>query len=132
MKRPDGGECRFRARVNLARRGADVLEPERDFAGDAGEDHLVLRILEDGRDGACEVRRACQPGVLPGDDDPAGERPTVEVRNEARERAEKGRLPRPGAAEKRDDLAFRELERHVDERRPVHKRVPERQPVDRG
>src|SRR5947209_16129942 len=76
------------------RRGADVLQTEGDLGLDPAQDDLVLRILEDRGDGARELGGPQPPGVEPADVDTAREPPTVEVRDEAGERAEEGRLAR--------------------------------------
>ena len=73
------------------------------FARDRHHD-LVLRILEDGRHRAGELGRSVAARVEPGDDDPAGEAATVEVRHEPGERAQERRLPGARRAEERDDL----------------------------
>ena len=102
---PNLGERGVHARPDLTRRRADVLEAEGDLVRDRPEDDLVLGILEERRNLACEVGRAEPPGVPAGDHDAALESPAVEVRNEPCERAEERRLAGTGRAEQRDDLA---------------------------
>ena len=120
------------ARPDLAGRPADVLEAEGDLVRDPAEDDLVLGILEEGCNLACEVGRAEPPGVPAGDHDPAPEPPAVEVRNEPRQRAEERRLARAGRAEQRHDLARLDPERDVRERGLLRARVGEREPLDLG
>src|SRR4029453_13334691 len=95
----------MRPRPYLVGRRADILEPEGDLVLDAAEDDLVLGILEEGGELACEIRRPKAPRVLAGDHDPALEAAAVEVRDEARERPQKQRLAGAGGAGHRDDLA---------------------------
>jgi hypothetical protein len=78
----DRGERIERPRLDLDGRSADILEPESDLVQDAREDHLVLRILEERRDGSSERRRAVASRVEAGDLDPARERAAVEMRHE--------------------------------------------------
>ena len=130
VRRADRLERLPRARRDLARRRPEVLEPERDLRLYAGKDDLLLRILEDRRDGSGELGRPVGPSVETGDRDPAGEAPAVEVRHEARERAEQRRLPRAGRSQADDELAGRELERDAVEGGSAGVGVRERQPVD--
>ena len=84
----DGSKRLQRVRNDLERRSADVLETERDFARDPREDDLLLRILEQRRDGSGERRRPSRARIPSVDLDPPLEPPTVEVRHETGERAE--------------------------------------------
>jgi len=106
-----------RARPDLLGGDAEVLEPERHLVLHPGHDDLVLRILEDRGHGACKIGGAVRPRVEPGDDDAAGERSPVEVRDETRECAQQRRLAAARGAEKRDDLARLEVEGDVPHRR---------------
>ncbi len=110
-------------------RGADVLEPERDLGGDAPEDDLVLRILEDRRDRSGELGRPRAARVAAGDLDAALEAAAVEPRHEPGERAHERRLAGAGRAEQQHDLAALDLERDVAQRRR-RLRVREREPLD--
>ena len=102
-----------RARLNLLRRCADVLQAEGDLVEDASEDHLALGVLEQRRHGSGQARRAVPPGVETGDLDPAGETATVEVRNEPGERAKQRRLAGAGPAEYQRDLSRGQTRGHV-------------------
>src|SRR5205814_2255856 len=92
-----------------------------------GEHDLVLRILEDDRRRAGELRGARAPRVEAADDDTSREAAAVEVRDEPRERAEERRLPGARRPEKRDDLAGLERERDAVEGRPLPIRIGEAQ-----
>ena len=108
VERVDGVEGALDPRPDLRRRDAEVLEPERDLVRRDRHHDLVLRILEDRRHRPGELGRPGAARVEAGDHDPAREAAAVEVRHEAGERAEQGRLARPGGPEQRDDLARRE------------------------
>ena len=131
MERVDRRERPLDARPDLGRRDAEVLEPERNLVRSDRHHDLVLRILEDGRHRAGELRRAGAAGVEPGDDDPAREAAPVEVRHEPRERAQQRRLAGARRAEERDDLPGLQLERDAAERRR-RSRVGEREAADGG
>ena len=120
------------ARPDLARRRADVLEPEGDLVLDAAEDDLVLGILEEGGDVAGEIGRPEAPGVLARDHDAALEPAAVEVRDEPRERAQERRLAGARRAEHRHDLARLDAERHVRERGARRAGIPEGEARDLG
>ncbi len=83
---------------------------------DPAEDDLILGILEEGCDLAGEIGGPEPPRVQAGDHDPALEAPAVEVRDEARERAQECRLARARRAEERHDLARLDPKRDVRER----------------
>ena len=102
---------------DLGGRYAQILESERHLVGSDRHHDLVLRILEDGRHRAGELRRASAASVEPGDDDAAREAAPVEVRHEPRERAQQRRLAGARRAEERNDLPGLELERDAVERR---------------
>jgi hypothetical protein len=108
-----GGERRLDGGRDRGRRRADVLEPERDLGGDPPEHDLLLRILEDRRDRARELRRAGAARVAARDLDPALEAAAVEPRHEAGEGADERRLAGTGRAEEEHDLAGLDRERHV-------------------
>jgi hypothetical protein len=72
---------------DLGRRGADVLEAERDLVRDLAHHNLVLGILEHRGHRPRELGRPCRPGVDAADDDAPAHRPAVEVRHERRQRA---------------------------------------------
>ncbi len=55
MFRTDDRQRLEHARLDLARRHAEVLQPERDLGRDAREDHLVLGILKERRDRSGEL-----------------------------------------------------------------------------
>ena len=116
-------------RPDLARRNADVFEPEGDLVRDDGHHDLVLGILEDRRNGAGKLGRPGPPSIEPGDDDPTREAAPVEVRHESGERAQQRRLAGPGGTEESHDLSRLERQRHVPQRRR-RRRVRERQAVD--
>ena len=84
----DRGERRARARHDLVRRRAEVLEPERHLGEHARQHDLVLGLLEHGRHGPGEVRGPRRSRVAPADDDASGETAAVEVRHEPGERAQ--------------------------------------------
>ena len=65
-----------------------VLQAERDLVQDAGEDDLVLGVLEERCNGSCQAGRAVASGVEPGDLDAAGETTAVKMGYEPRERTE--------------------------------------------
>jgi hypothetical protein len=117
VERVHGGERPLGPWPDLRGRDAQVLEPERDLVGDDRHDHLVFRILEDAGDRPRELGGPRDARVELGDDHRAGEAAPVEVRHEARERAQERRLPRPGRAEQRHHLPRLELERDPVERR---------------
>ena len=129
MRRADGRERGVRPREDLVRPGADVLEPERDLRLDLPEDDLILRILEDRRDGARERRRMRAARVAAGDLDAAAEGAAVEPRHEPAERAHERRLAGARRAEHEDDLAGVDPQRDVVERRR-RSRIGEGQPLD--
>ena len=97
-------ECALDPGPDLGGRDAEVLEPESDLVRDDRHHDLVLGVLEDRRDRAGELGRACAARVEPRDDDPARKAAAVEVRDEPCERAEQRRLAGSGRAEQRDDL----------------------------
>jgi hypothetical protein len=121
-----------RPRPDLIRRRPDVLEPEGNLVRDPPEYDLVLGILEERGDRAGEVGRPEAPRVHAGDDDTPLEPPAVEVRDEARERAEERRLAGAGRSEHRHDLARLERERDVPKRGPLGVGVPEGEVLDLG
>ena len=125
----DGRQRSLRARQDRLRRHADVLEPEGDLRLDLREDDLILRILEDGRDRARELRRMRVARVAAGDLDAAAEVPAVEPRHEPAERAHERRLAGAGGAEHEHDLARVDPERDAVERR-CRARIGEGQPLD--
>jgi hypothetical protein len=127
MPGADGMERRRRRRLDPCGRRADVLQSEGDLGLDTREDDLILRILEDARDGSGKLGRPGAPRVHPGDLDAPGENASVEVRDEPGERAQKRRLPSTGGAEEADDLALLKGERHRVERRPIGARIAVRQ-----
>jgi len=98
---------------DLARRRADVLEAERNLANDAREHDLLLWVLEQHRDRPGELRGSCGARVSSIHDDATLEPAAVEVRDEARKRAEQRRLARAGRAEEEHDLARLDREGHV-------------------
>ena len=116
-------------RPDLVGRHRHVLEPERDLVVDARHHDLVLRVLEDGRDDACELGGAMGTRIQPADLDPPREAPTVKVRHEACESAQERRLAAAGGPEQCNDLAGMELERHVADGRDTTG-VREREPFD--
>ena len=117
MLRADSRERVERARGISAAAVPMFSSPNCDLVRDAGEDDLVLGILEDGRDRAGQLGRPCVARVAAADLDPAVEAAAVEMRNEPGERAQQRRLARPGRPEQRDQLALLELERDVAQRR---------------
>ena len=81
-----------------AGRPAAVLERERQFGAHGRHHGLRLGVLEE-RAGDCgEIARAVLTRVQPADDRAAGKRAAVEVRDEARGRAQDRRLARRGQA----------------------------------
>jgi hypothetical protein len=98
---------------DLSRRRAEILEPECDLVLGAAHHDLVLGILEHGRHRPGERRGPCPAGVNAADLDAALEASSVEVRHEASQRADEGRLSRSGRAQEGDDLAGLELQRDV-------------------
>ena len=111
MLGPERGEGGAHPRRDLGGRRADVLDAEGDLVPDTAEDHLVLRILEDGRDEAGEVGRPRPASVVPADLHASLEPAAVEVRHEPGQGAHERRLARARGAEDGDDLAGTELER---------------------
>ena len=114
-----------RTRLDLLRRGTDVLQ--RNLVEDAGEDDLVLGILEQGRDGAGQARRAMPPRVEAGDLDPSGEHAAVEVRDESREGAKQRRLAGAGRAEYQRHLTRNQVRGYVPKSRSRRARIQKRQ-----
>jgi len=114
------------------RRRAEVLEPERHLGGHAREHDLVLRVLEERRNGSREIGGTQAPRVMAGDLDAAGKTAPVEVRHEPGKRAQQRRLPTAGGAEQRDHLAGAELERDVVQRRRGCLRIAEGKVLDPG
>jgi len=112
----DRGQGLRSTRQDLRRRRAEVLEPERDLVVHAREDDLVLRVLEERRHRAGEVRRVHAARVQPGDLDRAGEAAAVEVRHEPGQRPQQGRLPAARGPKQRDHLARLELQRDAAQR----------------
>ena len=109
---------------------ADVLEAERDLVRDLGHHDLVLRVLEDRRDDAGELRRSCLARVDPADDAPCRRR--RRRGSAARDRRARGAsvdFPDPDGPSKRDVLAVAELQRDVVEHRRTGS-VGEAEPID--
>jgi hypothetical protein len=127
----DHGQGGPSAGKDLVRRDAEVLEPEGDLVLDMAEDDLVLRVLEERRHGAGQLRRAGRARVGPADLDATGEAAAVEVRHEARKRAQQRRLPRARGAEQDDELTGLQSEGHVLQRGRVRVRIREAQPLGR-
>ena len=121
-----------RSIVDLQRRHPEVLEAELELVLDAGHDDLVLRVLEDARNRAGQVARPCRPRVPPGDLDPAGKPPAVEVRNQSGESAQQRRLSRARRPEQADELAGMHLQRDLVERGQLDAGVVVRQLLDPG
>ena len=92
VRRADLTERDRDLRPDLLGRDGHVLETERDLVVDARHHDLVLRVLEDRRDDARQLGRPVRARVQAADLDPAGEAAAVEVRHEARERAQERRL----------------------------------------
>ena len=130
MRGTNGGEPLGHPRADVRRRRADVLQPERDLGGHAREHDLVLRVLEERRDGSRQVSRPRAPRVVAAHLDPAGEAAAVEVRHEAGQRPQQRGLATTGGTEQRYDLSRLELERDVVQRRVLGLRVGERQLLD--
>src|SRR5579864_9346269 len=95
----DRRERGVHTRQDRGRRRTDVLERERNLRGDAAEDHLVLRILKDGRDRSRELGRPRAACVAARHLDAALETAAVVPRHEPGERADERRLARAGGAE---------------------------------
>ena len=120
---------------------AGVLERKGQLGAHRPHDDLRLGILEQrARDGR-ERRGVVGPRVEPGDLQPAGELPAVEVRHEPGGGAQQGRLARAARAREHDELAGRDLEvdvaqrgrgragvavRHVVEAQGAHRPMPRR------
>ena len=103
-----------RTRGAISTGGAPTFSSaEGDLVLDAAEDHLVLRILEDGGDDACEIGRPRPARVLSAHLHASLEPSAVEMRDEPGQGADERRLARAGGAEDGDDLPGIELERHV-------------------
>ena len=130
VPRADGGERACNTAGDLARRRAEVLEAEGDLVLDARHDDLVLRILEERGHGAGEIGWPVRAGVQPRHGHRAREAAAVEVRNEPREGAEQGRLPRAGGTEQHDELSGLDRQRHVLQSRATRVRVGEGEPLD--
>ena len=123
-----GVESRQRAALDLPRRRARILDAEGHLGQDAAEDDLVLRILEEGGDGAGELGRSGPPRVAAADLDAASETAAVKVRHEAGERPDERRLPAARSSSEQNDLSWSHVERDAGERRPVGSAVRKRQP----
>src|SRR5262249_31808397 len=113
----DGRERVADARLDLVRRRADVLEPERDLGADVREDDLVLGVLEQRRHDTGELSRPVPPRVASGHIDPAREAAAVEVWDEPRESTQERRLPTPGRPEHDQELPRLDGQRDVTQRR---------------
>src|SRR5205085_9793876 len=118
-------ERRERARLDLLRWRADVLQAKGDLVEDAREYDLILGILEQRRDGSRQLSRAVPPCVEAGELDPAREAPAVELRNEPREGAKQCRLAGAGAAEHQRDLSRGQTHGHVPKSRDGRARIRE-------
>ncbi len=94
MLGPERGEGGAHPRRDLGGRRAHVLDAEGDLVFDAAEDHLVLRILEDGRDDAGEIGRPRPARVVSADLHASFEPAAVEVRDEPGQGAHERRLAR--------------------------------------
>src|SRR5262249_33669525 len=116
--------------LDLLGRRPGVLDAERHLGENTAEDGLILRILEERRDGSRELRGTRPPRVVTADGPPSCEAATVEVGNEARERPDERRLAAAGAAGKQHDLARRHGQRHIGERLAALAFVRERQLVN--
>ena len=112
----DRGQRAQRPVFDLMRRSPDVLQAERNLVEDPREDDLVLRILEHRRDRAGQASRAVPPRVESRDLDAAREAAAVEVRDQAGERAEEGRLPGARTPEHQRDLSRDQVRGHVPKR----------------
>ena len=101
------------------RRGAPaaVLEREGQLRAHRAHDDLRLRVLEQRARDRRQLRRAVRARVEAARDEPSGELPAVEVRDEPGRRAQQRRLARAGAAREHDELAGLDPQRDVGERR---------------
>jgi hypothetical protein len=122
-----GVESGQRSALDLPRRRARILDAEGHLGQDGTEDDLVLRILEEGGDGAGELGRSGPPGVAAADLDAASETAAVEVRHEAGERADERRLPTARSSSEQNDFTWCYVERDAGERRPIGSAIRERQ-----
>ena len=109
----DSSQGMVRSGQDLVRSSADALEAECDLARNPAQHDLLFGILEDARDGPRELRRSHRSRVATGDLDPSFVASAVEMGHEAGERAQQGRLARPGRTEERDDLPCADLERNL-------------------
>ena len=97
---------------HLARRQADVLQPESDLAIDDVVDGLQLRVLEDKADAACQLTSRRCDDVKPDDRGTACDPSAVEMRHEAVEDPEKCRLAAPRWS-RDDSQPFCDLDTYV-------------------
>ena len=130
VERVHGLQRPLDSRPDLGRRGAEVLQSERDLVrGDRHHD-LVLRILEDRRSRARKLCGARVTRVEARDDHAPRKAAAVEMRDEPGERPQQRRLAGAGGAEERHHLSRLERERHVSQRWR-RTRIREREPADR-
>ena len=114
---------------DVLRRGADVLEPERDLADHAREDDLFFGVLEDAGHGPGQLRGTDRSRVAAGNLHAPFEAPAVKVWDEPCEGAQQRRLARAGWTEHGDDLARFDLQRDPTKCRAARVRIGEREPV---
>ena len=117
------------SRQDRLRRRADVFERKRNLGVDAPEDDLVLRVLEDRRDGSGELGGTRTARIAARHLNAPFEAAAVEPRHEPGERAHERGLAGTGGTEEQHDFAVLDLERDVAQRRQGF-RIREREPFD--
>ena len=128
-ERPDRRQRLFDPARHLARRQSGVLEREGDVALDSRVHELGLGVLEDEPDRSGEPAGRRGQEVEPRDPGAPAEAPAVEMRHQAVEGAEEGRLAAPGRARHQRQAALH-VQRQVPQGRRRPARVPVMQPVE--
>ena len=101
---------------------AEVLEHEREVALDVVDDELRLRVLGDEADDVGELARMVRSGRAAEHHDVAAEPAAARVRHEPVRRAQQRALARARRADHEQELAGRDLEVDVAERRDAPRR----------
>ena len=125
--RGEGLACPHR---DLARRVAEVLEPECGLAVGPLHHELGLGVLEDEPRMPGQLARPVIARVESGHDHPPAQLAAVEVRCEAERGPQERRLARAGAADEQHELARLDLQVDAVERECGGARIPVRDPLE--
>ena len=115
---------------DLFPRQPEVLRPERELGLDGSPDDLLGRILEDGPDRLGDLAQPLFGRGTAGHADRAGELAGIGMGNETVDRPDQRALATAGRPGDEQDLARRDRQRQVDDRRFARSAVAERQPLD--